>query len=186
MRNVIFSMTESLDGYIADRNGAIDWSAPDGELHQFHNDQVRELDAHFLGRRLYETMLYWETVDQDPSAGEIERDFAAIWKALPKIVFSNTLKSVEGNTRLATAGIAEEVARLKEQPGKDLAVGGAGLAAAFMELGLVDDFRLFVSSVILGGGTPYFPPLAERVGLELVERRTFGGSRVEYLRYLRA
>jgi dihydrofolate reductase len=137
-----------------------------------------------LGRRLYEVMLYWETADQNPSIGETEREFAGIWQALPKIVFSNTLKSVEGNARLATGGIAEEVAKLKEQPGKDLAVGGAGLAAAFIELGLVDEYLLFVSPVILGGGTPLFPPLAEPIGLELVESRTFG-SRVEYLRYRR-
>jgi len=185
MRKVIYSMTMSLDGFIAGPGGEIDWSAPDEELHRFHNEQVRELGAHFCGRRLYEVMLYWETADESPSAAEHELEFARIWQALPKIVFSTTLDTVEGNTRLARGTIAEEVAALKAQPGKDLAVGGAGLAGAFIELGLVDEFRVFVSPVVLGGGTHYFPPLKERVGLELVETRTFG-SRVVYVRYQRA
>ena len=185
MRNVIYSMTVSLDGYIADPGGAIDWSAPDEELHRFHNERVRELDAHFLGRRLYEEMTYWDTVDQNPSASEIELDFARIWLDLPKIVFSTTLSEVSGNARLATGGPAEEVAKLKEQPGKDLAVGGAGLAATFIELGLIDEYQVFVSPVVLGGGTPFFPPLEKRIELELVETRTFG-SRIVYLRYRRA
>jgi dihydrofolate reductase len=183
-RKLIYSMGVSLDGFIAGPGGEIDWSAPDEELHRFHNEQTRELGAHLCGRRLYEEMRYWETADQNPSAAEHELEFARIWKALPKIVFSKTLESVEGNARLARGGIAEEVARLKEQPGKDLAVGGAGLAAAMIELGLVDEFGLFVSPVVLGGGTPFFPALAERVDLDLVETRTFG-SRVVYARYRR-
>lgn len=182
MRKVIYSMGVSLDGFIAGPDGEIDWGAPDEELHQFHNDQARELGGHFCGRRLYETMVYWETAEENESAGPVEREFARIWKALPKIVFSTTLKEVEGNTRLATAGVAEEVAELKQQPGRDLAVGGAGLAASFAELGLIDEYRLFVSPVVLGGGTRFFPPLADRIGLELIETRTFG-SRVVYLRY---
>jgi dihydrofolate reductase len=183
-RKLIYSMGVSLDGFIAGPGGEIDWSAPDEELHRFHNEQTRELGAHLCGRRLYEEMRYWETADQNPSAAEHELEFARIWKALPKIVFSKTLESVEGNARLARGGIAEEVARLKQQPGKDLAVGGAGLAAAMIELGLVDEFGLFVSPVVLGGGTPFFPALEERVDLELVETRTFG-SRVVYARYRR-
>jgi dihydrofolate reductase len=183
-RKLIYSMGVSLDGFIAGPGGEIDWSAPDEELHRFHNEQTRELGAHLCGRRLYEEMRYWETADQNPSAAEHELEFARIWKALPKIVFSKTLESVEGNARLARDGIAEEVARLKQQPGKDLAVGGAGLAAAMIELGLVDEFGLFVNPVVLGGGTPFFPALEERVDLELVETRTFG-SRVVYARYRR-
>jgi dihydrofolate reductase len=182
MRRVIYSMTVSLDGFIADPSGEIDWSAPDEELHRFHNDQVRELGGYLLGRRLYEEMLYWETADENPSATDFEREFARIWQDLPKVVFSRTLENVEGNARLAEGGIAEEVARLKQEPGKDLGVGGAGLAATLVELGLVDEYRLFVSPVVLGGGTPFFPALDERVSLELVETRTFG-SRVVYLRY---
>lgn len=184
MRNVIYSMTVSLDGFIAGPGGDIDWSVPSEELHRFHNEQVRELGAYFCGRRLYEVMTYWDTAPENPSLGETELEFARIWQALPKIVFSNTLDKVEGNARLATGGIAEEVARLREQPGKDLAVGGAGLAASFIKMGLVDEFRLFVSPVALGAGTPYFPGLDERIKLELVETRTFG-SRVVFVRYRR-
>jgi dihydrofolate reductase len=184
MRKVIYSMGVSLDGFIAGPNGEIDWSAPDEELHRFHNQQTRELGAHFCGRRLYEEMVYWETADQNPSAGEAELEFARIWQNLPKIVFSTTLEKVEGNARLAGGGVAEEVAELREQPGKDLAVGGAGLASSFTKLGLIDEYRLFVTPVVLGGGTRYFPALDERINLELVETRTFA-SRVAYLRYRR-
>ena len=182
MRKVIHSMTVSLDGFIADPNDEIDWSAPDEELHRFHNDRVREVGLHLLGRRLYETMVYWETADQNPSAADYELDFARIWQQLPKIVFSRTLQSVEGNTTLLREVDPDEIARLKQEPGKDIAVGGAGLASTFMKLGLIDEFQLFVSPVVLGGGTPYFPALDERINLELVETRTFG-SRVVYLRY---
>jgi len=185
MRKVIYSMGVSLDGFIAGPDGKIDWSAPDEELHRFHNQQTQEIGAHLCGRRLYETMVYWETADENPSATEFELEFAGIWKNLPKIVFSKTLEQVEGNARLVREGVAEEVAKLKEQPGKDLAVGGAGLASTLIKLGLIDEYRLFVSPVVLGGGTPYFPALEERIDLELVETRTFG-SRVVYVRYRRA
>ncbi len=184
MRKLIYSMTMSLDGFIAGPDGGIDWSAPDEELHRFHNERTRELGAHLCGRRLYEVMLYWETAEEQPGAAEYELEFARIWKPLPKIVFSKTLKSVEGNARLATEGVAEAVVALKEEPGKDLGVGGAGLAATCMKLDLIDEYQLFVAPVVLGGGTPYFPALDERVKLELVETRTFG-SRVVYLRYRR-
>jgi dihydrofolate reductase len=183
VRKLIYSMTVSLDGFIAGPGGEIDWSAPDEELHRFHNERVRELGAHLCGRRLYEVMRYWDgAYEADPSAGEIEREFAAIWQALPKVVFSTTLDRVEGNWRLASGGVAEEVRRLKAEPGEDLAVGGAGLAAGCIEAGLVDEFQIFVSPVVLGGGTPFFPPLERRLELELVETRTFG-SRVVYMRY---
>jgi dihydrofolate reductase len=184
MRKLIYSMGVSLDGFIAGPDGEIDWSAPDEELHRFHNEQAREVGVELCGRRLYEVMLYWETADENPSAAEHELEFARIWQQLPKIVFSRTLEKVEGYARLAGDGGVEEVAKLKEQPGKDLAVGGAGLASTFIKLGLVDEYRLFVSPVVLGGGTLFFPPLEERVELELVETRTFA-SRVVYLRYRR-
>jgi dihydrofolate reductase len=184
MRKLIYSMGVSLDGFIAGPDGEIDWSAPDEELHRFHNEQAREMGAHLYGRRLYEEMTYWETAEENPSAPEYELEFARIWKDTPKIVFSKTLEKVEGNARLVRDGSAEEVARLKEQPGKDLAVGGAGLASTFMRLGLIDEYRRFISPVVLGGGTPYFPALDERINLELVETRTFG-SRVVYVRYQR-
>ena len=183
MRKLIYSMTVSLDGYIAGPDGAIDWSVPDEELFLLHTQQVQETGVQLCGRRLYETMVYWETAQESPlAAGHVE--FAQIWKALPKVVFSTTLQSVVGNTRLASGSVDEEVSRLKEQPGKDIAVGGAGLAGVCMNLDLIDEWRLFVSPVLLGGGTPYFPTLHERINLELVETKTFG-SRVVYLRYRR-
>ena len=185
MRKLIYSMTVSLDGFVADPRGEIDWSAPDEELHRFHNERVRDLGGHLLGRRLYEEMLYWETADRDASAPDHVLEFARIWQSLPKVVFSSTLDRVEGNARLAVRSVAEEVAELKAQPGADLEVGGATLAGECARLGLIDDYRLFVAPIVLGGGTPYFPPLDHRIGLELVETRTFA-SRVVYLRYSRA
>jgi dihydrofolate reductase len=185
MRKLIYSMGVSLDGYIAGPNGEIDWSAPDAELHRFHNEQTRECAAHLLGRGLYEEMSYWETVGENASLPEPELEFARIWQGQPKIVFSTSLEVVEGNARLVDDGAVEEVARLKQEPGGDLSVGGAGLAATLIGPGLVDEYRLFVSPVILGGGTPFFPPSQDRIDLELIETRTFR-SRVVYLRYRRA
>jgi dihydrofolate reductase len=182
VRKLIYSMGVSLDGFIAGPGGEIDWSAPDEELHRFHNQQARETGIQLCGRRLYETMIFWETADELPSAPDHVLEFARVWKDTPKIVFSTTLDKVEGNARLVKDGIAEEVAKLKREPGKELAVGGAGLASALIKLGLVDEYRLFVSPVVLGRGTPYFPALDERINLELLETRTFG-SRVVYLRY---
>jgi dihydrofolate reductase len=176
---VIFSMGVSLDGFIAGPGGDIGWSAPDDELHRFHNEQSRALSAELCGRRLYEEMLPWER-EQDPSAPPFVHDFAAVWQALPKVVFSRTLSQVEGNARLASGSPAEEVAKLDGV----IAVGGAGLAATFMQLDLIDEYRQFVSPVVLGAGTPYFPPLERRLNLELIETRTFG-NRVVYLRYAR-
>jgi dihydrofolate reductase len=183
MRKLIYSMTVSLDGYIAAPDGGIDWSVPDEELFRFHTRQIQETGVHLCGRRLYETMVYWETAEEGPLAADHVK-FAQLWKALPKVVFSTTLQSVVGNTRLAGDGVGEEVSRLKEQPGKDIAVGGAGLARACMKLGLIDEWRLFVSPVLLGGGTPYFPTLEKGIDLELVETKAFG-SRVVYLCYRR-
>ena len=172
---VIYSMSVSLDGFIAGPDGEIDWAAPDEELMAFHNEQSRELDAHLCGRGLYEDMLPWETR---------EGDFAGIWNAIPKVVFSTTLENVQGNARLATQSVAEELSRLGKTPGADVSVGGAGLAATLVEQDLIDEYRLFVNPVVLGGGTPFFPERRERLELELVETRTFG-SRVAYLRYRR-
>jgi dihydrofolate reductase len=182
MRRLIYSMGVSLDGYIADAGGGIDWSAPDEELHRFHNDEMRDVGVHLCGRRLYEAMTYWETAEENPAAAEPELEFARIWKGIPKIVFSSTLEDVLGNATLMRDGLAEQVVKLKREPGRDLAVGGAGLASTLVEQGLIDEYRLFVSPVVLGGGTPYFPSLDRRIDLELLETRTFG-SRVAYLRY---
>lgn len=179
MRKLIYSMSLSLDGYIAGPDGSFDWSAPDEELHRFHNQRVAELDAQLLGRRLYETMLVWET---DPPLGDVATEFAQAWARLERVVFSTTLNAVQGSARLATAPIAEEVAQLRAQPGGDIGVGGAGLAASLIRLGLVDEYQLFVSPIVVGGGTPFFPALETPIGLELIDTRTFS-SRVVYLHY---
>jgi dihydrofolate reductase len=136
-----------------------------------------------MGRRLYETMLYWEAADQDPSLGADEREWTALWKPLPKVVFSRTLSAVEGRARLASGGIAEEIERLRAEPGEgDIAIGGATLAHQVADLGLIDEYRVMVYPVLVGAGTPYFPRHERRVDLELVETRTFSSS-VVYLRY---
>jgi dihydrofolate reductase len=181
---LIYSMGVSVDGFIADREGAFAWTAPIDELFRFHIEQVGKLGAYLLGRRLYETMLVWET---DPSLRDDEPGaaFADIWCALPKVVFSRTLTSVQGNTRLAQASVAEEVAAALDATDKDVSIGGAGLAAAAIELGLVDELRIFRHPVLVGGGTPLLPPVTEDVPLDLIETRTFG-SRVIYERYRRA
>ena len=152
MRKLIYSMGVSLDGYMAGPRGEIDWSAPDEELHRFHNQQAREVDVQLYGRKLYETMLYWETADQNPEASDVVLEFAEIYKQQPKLVFSTTLPSVTGNATLASGDPGEIVRRLKQEDGKDLAVGGAGLASTFMALDLIDEYRLLVSPVILGAG----------------------------------
>jgi dihydrofolate reductase len=183
MRKLIYSMFVSLDGFIETRNREIDWSAPDEELHRFANDEARETGTFLYGRRLYEIMVdYWPTADAKPSAPDYEVEFARIWKGMPKIVFSKTLDKVEWNSRLVRDNIAEEIRKLKEQPGKDLAIGGPNLASTVMQLGLIDEYRLLVHPVVLGGGTPFFPALDNRINLRLIETRTFG-SGVVYLRY---
>ena len=184
-RDLIYSFGVSLDGFMAGPNGELDWSVPDEELHRFHNDQARELGCHLLGRRLYETMVYWETAHELPDQTDYELEFARIWQELPKVVFSTTLQSVEGNCRLVSGDPVEDVRRLKEEEGEPLAVGGAALASSLIEHDLIDEYRLFLNPVILGEGIPYFPPRRERLALELVETRTFS-SRVVYLRYRRA
>src|SRR5919199_3164475 len=181
---LIYSMSVSVDGFIADRDGAFGWGAPSDELFRFHLDQVGGLGSCLLGRRLYETMLVWET---DPSLQDNEDTdaFADVWGALPKVVFSRTLDGVRGNARLAEAPLAEEVAAALDATDKDVEIGGAGLAAQAIELGLVDELRMFRNPVAVGGGTPFLPPVTEDIRLELVETRTFG-SRVIYERYGRA
>jgi dihydrofolate reductase len=183
MPELIYAMGISLDGYIADPDGAIDWSVPDDELHRFHNERVRGLGAHLCGRRLYETMRYWNSAEEDPDLDEPGREFAEIWRPLPKVVFSTTLDRVDSpNTRLATGTITEEIARIRTETDKPSEVGGATLAAECIRPGLVDDFQVFVHPIVLGGGTPFLPPLQHRIPLELVETRTFP-SRVTLLHY---
>jgi dihydrofolate reductase len=179
-----YSMSVSVDGFIADREGDFAWTPPGEELFRFHLAQVRGLGCYLLGRRLYEAMLVWET---DPSMRDTElRDaFADVWCALPKVVFSRTLDSVQGNARLAEASVADEVAAALDATDKDVSIGGPGLAGAAFELGLVDELRMFRYPVVVGGGTPFLPPVTEDVPLQLIETRTFE-SRVIYERYGRA
>ena len=183
MRSVTYSMNASLDGYIVGPDGDFAWTTSDGELFRFVTDEIREVGAYLLGRRLYETMLYWETADQDPSLDDARLEWAALWKALPKVVFSRTLSAVQGNARLASGGVSREIERLRAEPGDgDIAIGGATLAAEALALGLVDEYRIRVCPVVVGGGTPFFPRDGRRVDLDLVETRTFD-STVVYLRY---
>jgi dihydrofolate reductase len=181
---LIFSMSASVDGFINDREGAFDWGVPSEEQFRFHIEEVRELGVHLCGRRLYETMLPWET---DPSmrADADTTTFADVWSAIPKVVFSRTLDRVEGNARLAEGSLAEEAAAAAAATDKDVGIGGAGLAAAAIELGLVDELRIFRNPVVVGGGTPYLPPVTRDIPLELIETRTFA-PRVVYERYRRA
>lgn len=176
-------MGVSLDGYILGPDGRFEWSAPDEELFRFATDEVRQLGVHLLGRRLYETMRYWETADQDPSLSDLEREFATLWTSLPKVVFSTTLGSVQLGYRLADGGLAAEVERWRAEPGEgDIGIGGAALAGEAAELGLVDEYRLRVHPVLVGGGTPFFPRAQRRCDLDLVDSHTFG-SGVVHLRY---
>ncbi len=181
MSKVIYQMGGvSADGYTAGPDAKFDWARPDETLHRFHNELARGFAGYLLGRRLYETMLFWETAENDPSA--IARDFALIWQALPKVVFSRTLQAVEGaNTRLARADLATELAVLAAGVSGDVAIGGPQLAAEAARRNLIDEYRIFVHPVTVGGGTPFFPQ-DHRLDLDLVETRTFS-SRVVYSRY---
>ena len=178
-------MGVSLDGFVEGPNRELDWSTPDEELHRFWNDQAREIGTSLYGRRLYELMAdYWPTADEDPSAPDYVVEFARIWRDTPKVVFSTTLEKVDSNSRLVRDNIAEEVTKLKAQPGKDMDVGGPTLASSLIRLGLIDEYRPVVHPVVLGAGTPFFPALDNAISLQLVETRTFG-SGVVYLRYQR-
>ena len=183
MHNVTFSMSASLDGFIVGPDGGFDWGAPAEDILRFWNDEIRGVGVHLLGRRLYETMLYWETADQDPSLDAVQLEWAALWKPLPKVVFSTTLSAVEGKARLASGNLSEEVERLRAEPGEgEIAIGGATLAAEAARLDLIDEYRLLVYPVLVGGGIPYFARNERRVDLELVETRTYS-SKVVYVHY---
>jgi dihydrofolate reductase len=182
MRRVTYSMGVSLDGYIVGPDGGFNWAAPDDEVFRFAIDEIRGVGVHLMGRRLYETMLYWETADEDPTLDDAMREWTALWKPLPKVVFSTTLTEVRGRARLATDGLAAEIERLRAEPGEgDIAIGGARLAAEAAGLGLIDEYRPRVHPTLLGGGIPFFPQHGRRVDLELLETRTFA-SGVVHLR----
>lgn len=182
MREVTYSMGVSLDGYIVGPDGDFNWTPPDAEVFRFVTEETRDVGVYLLGRRLYETMLYWETADQDPSLDDSMREWAAIWNPLPKVVFSTTLATVQGNARLASGGLAEEIERLRTHGQGNIAIGGATLAAEAAALDLIDEYRARVYPVLVGGGIPFFPGGNRRVDLALAESRTFS-SGVVYLRY---
>ena len=183
MGRLIYGFTVSVDGYIADARGNIDWSDPSEELHQYWNDFERETALSFYGRRLYELMSeYWPTADETPDAGPLVVDFAQTWRDMPKVVFSRTLDSVDWNSRLERGDPVEVVRKLKAQTDGALEVAGATLAAPIVQAGLVDEFRLVVAPTAIGGGTPFFPTLPSWISLRLLENRTFPGGTV-LLRY---
>lgn len=183
MRNVTYSMTTSLDGYVVGPDGNFNWTAPEEKIFRLATDEVRGAGVHLLGRRLYEAMLYWETVDQSPLLDFSTVEFARLWRALPKVVFSTTLTEVEGNARLASGSLAEEIERLRAEPGSgDIAIGGATLAAQVAALDLIDEYRARVLPILVGGGLSFFPQDERRVDLELVENRPLPRG-VVYLRH---
>jgi dihydrofolate reductase len=185
VRKVIYLMNLSLDGFVEGPDGKFGWSEPDEEVHRFHNQQAREMGAFLYGRRMYETMAGWQTMDEKVSLPDYVLEFARIWKEKPKIVFSTKLEAVGVNCRLLRGELGAELARLMREPGGDLGVSGPGLASGLARLGLIDEYRLVVYPIMVGGGKPYFPALDSALKLRVRETRTFGCGAV-YLRYQRA
>ncbi|RDI54490.1 dihydrofolate reductase family protein [Nocardia mexicana] len=181
MRKLIYTFGVSLDGYVNDRDGNIDWTDPDDELHQFHNDRFREIEISLHGRRMYELMAeYWPHVAAD--APPIEREFGGLWTEKTKYVFSRTLTEVHWNSTLVSENAVEEVRRLKAGGDGVMEVGGANLAASLIPHGLIDEYQMFICPVILGGGTPMFPLLDKRIHVRLAETRQFNTAVMQ--RYL--
>jgi dihydrofolate reductase len=179
MGRVIYSFSVSLDGFVNSPQHSLDWAVIDDEIHGWFNDRAREAAAFVYGRRLYETMAsYWPHAENDWSATPVMRDFARIWNPMPKLVFSQTLDHVEWNSRLLRNDPADEIERLRDQVDGDLDVGGPTLASALVRRNLIDEYRLVVHPVILGGGTPFFPPLDAPITLRLSETRQFGSGAV--------
>lgn len=183
MGRLIYGFTVSVDGYIADTQGSIDWSEPSEELHQYWNDFERQTALSIYGRRLYDLMsAYWPTAEEDPDATPVIVDFARIWCAMPKVVFSRTLQSVDWNSRLERGDPVEVVTKLKADTDGQLEVAGATLAAPIVAAGLVDEYRIVIAPTAVGGGTPFFPTLPSWMSLRLLENRIFPGGTV-LLRY---
>jgi len=185
MRKIIYSVNLTLDGFMEGPDHELDWTVVEEELHTFFNDQEQKVDTHLYGRRMYETMKYWETADANPSSSAVELEYARIWKNKSKIVFSKTLERVEGNARLVRDDIVNVIESLKAQPGKDMYVGGAEIASSLRRLGWIDEYWLFVHPVVLGRGKPAFPAMDGSINLRLAETRTFR-SGVVFLRYQQA
>jgi dihydrofolate reductase len=180
---LIYSAITSLDGYVADQNGNFDWAAPGEDVHRFVNDLERNVGTYLYGRRMYEVMAAWETADALPERTAATEDFAKIWQAADKIVYSKTLATPStARTRIEREFDREAVRRLKESAGRrDLSVGGSNLAAQALEASLVDELQLFVTPVVVGGGTQALPD-GLRLELELLEESRFD-SGVVYLHY---
>ena len=183
MRKVILWMMVSIDGFFEGPDGDLGWHFVDDELHRYFNRQLAAMGAFLDGRVTYELMAqFWPTADQDPANSETMVEFSRIWREMPKIVYSRTLDRVDWNTTISREVDAEEIAALKAQPGGDMVVGGADLAAEFARLDLIDEYRLFVNPIILGRGRPLFPDSDTRRPLLLIETRSFGNG-VVLMRY---
>jgi dihydrofolate reductase len=184
MRKLVLMISVSLDGFIEGPNREIDWHMVDDELHRHFNQQLAAMGAFLSGRVTYELMAgFWPTADSDPASTEPMVEFAGIWRDKPKLVFSRTLERADWNAEVVREVVPSEILDLKAQTGGDLVLGGADLAAAFMEADLIDEYRLYVHPVAIGGGKPLFPAGA-RINLRLAETRTFGNG-VVLLRYQR-
>ena len=182
MAKLIYSAITSLDGYVADENGNFDWAAPDEEVHRFVNDLLRPAGTHLYGRRMYDVLVYWETAHTLPDQPPFALDFAAIWQAADKIVYSKTLATVSSaRTQIEHDFDPAAIQRMKAAAERDLTVGGPDLAAQALKAGLVDECHLFLTPVVVGGGNPSLPQHV-RLNLELLDERRFG-SGVVYLRY---
>jgi len=182
MAKLIYSTIASLDGYVADTDGNFDWAAPDEEVHAFANDLARKVGTYLYGRRMYEVMRYWETAQAVTDQPPVMRDFAEIWQAADKIVYSRTLESVSSaRTRIEREFGPEAVRQMKALAGRDMIVGGPDLAAQAFKAGLVDELHLFVAPVVVGGGKRSLPRNV-RLKLELLDERRFGSGMV-YLYY---
>ncbi|MER7727553.1 dihydrofolate reductase family protein [Streptomyces sp. NPDC096323] len=185
MRKIIYSMSMSLDGYMEGPGRDISWNRVDDELHRYFNERIAELGGFLHGRVVHELMAdFWPTADQDPANAGPMAEFAPIWRNMPKYVYSRTQERVDWATEVFHDVVPEEVMALKEQPGGDLSVGGAGLAASFAALGLIDEYRVYVHPVLIGRGTPMFPTTDTLTALRLTGTRPFGNGVVE-LRYER-
>ncbi len=173
MRKLTFAMNVSLDGYIAAAGDDLGWSLPSDELFQWWSDRVSATGLSLYGRRLWQTMnSHWPTADQQPGATPAEIEYAGRWRDLPKVVFSSTISTVDGNARLVTGDAVTEITRLKAEDGGPMDIGGATLAAAAMRAGLIDEYILVTAPVLVGGGAPFFTTLDNWVNLSLVETRT--------------
>jgi len=182
MAKLIYSALTSLDGYVSDEDGNFDWAVPSEEVHAFANDLERSIGTHLYGRRMYETMVYWETAHTLPESSPVELDFAEVWQSADKIIYSTTMDEVScARTRIERDFEPDSIRQLKRSADRDLSVGGAELAAQAIKAGLVDEYHLFLNPVLVGGGTAALPDNI-RLDLELVDEHRFRNG-VVHLHY---